>query len=408
MKNFNAQNQETQAIFEKIISNKEDFFKSARGDVQSFLIQGMSDLLNRAFLKDREFYLEENCSDKANGFASTRNVNFGINQVPISVPRARNGNFYPSLLPKYGRNIGDAYGSLLESIILNCKSFKSIANTFRSFDLPYSQAQTEIILDELFAEAKKYNSRQLESDYVFIYIDAKVIDVTDETGHVKKAVHFLALGVNMEMKKEILLSESFFGNECLDLWRKVLQNLKNRGVTRVLMLITDDFSGLNKMINSLFPNSDHQLCLVHLLRNAKKNFDQKTYEEFKQLLDSLYNLGSPQDAYSSFKLFLNDNLKNYSSYAKYLEERTNNYLAFAKYPKNIRPMIRSTNAVEGINNAVEIARRTSGGYFHSEREIAVKLKIVFDNLMVGKWRNPVPKFKACLCEISQMFFERFE
>ncbi len=71
-------------------------------------------------------------------------------------------------------------------------------------------------------------------------------------------------------------------------------------------------------------------------------------------------------------------------------------------------MIRSTNAVEGINNAVEIARRTSGSYFHSEREIAVKLKIIFDNLMKTKWRNPVPKFKACLCEISQMFFERFE
>ncbi len=197
----------------------------------------MSDLLNKAFLKDREFYLEENLSDKANGFAQSRNVSFGINQIPISVPRARQGNFYPHLLPKYSRNIGDAHGSLLESIILNCKSFKSIANTFRSLDLPYSPAQTEIILDEIFAEAKKYNQRQLESDYAFIYIDAKVIDITDETGHVKKAVHFLALGVNMEMKKEILFSESFFGNESLDLWRKVLQNLKNRGVTRVLILI---------------------------------------------------------------------------------------------------------------------------------------------------------------------------
>ena len=405
MKNFNDSYQETQAIFKKIISNKEDFLKN---DVQSFLIQGISDLLNLAFLKDREFYLEENTSDKANGFAFARNVNFGINQIPISVPRARNGNFYPHLLPKYSRNIGDAHASLLESIILNCKSFKSIANTFRSLDLPYSPAQTEIILDELFAEAKKYNQRQLESDYAFVYIDAKVIDILDETGHIKKAVHFLALGVNMEMKKEILLSESFFGNESLDLWRKVLQNLKNRGLTRVLMLITDDFSGLNKMINSLLPNSDHQLCLVHLSRNAKKNFDQKTYEEFKQLLDDLYRLGSFEDAYSRFKLFLENNLQNYSSYAKYLTERVENYLAFMKYPKNIRQMIRSTNAVEGINNAVEIARRASGGYFHSEREIAVKLKIVFDNLMKGKWKNSVPKFKASLREISQMFFERFE
>ncbi|MSP33823.1 MAG: hypothetical protein EXR06_02835, partial [Rickettsiales bacterium] len=147
-------------------------------------------MLNSAFLKDREFYLEENLSDKANGFASARNVNFGISQIPIAVPRARNGNFYPHLLPKYSRNIGDAHGSLLESVILNCKSFKSIANTFRSLDLPYSPAQTEIILDEIFAEAKKYNQRQLESDYAFVYMDAKVIDIVAEDGHVKKAMHF--------------------------------------------------------------------------------------------------------------------------------------------------------------------------------------------------------------------------
>ena len=111
---------------------------------------------------------------------------------------------------------------MLESIILNCKSFKSIANTLRSLDLPYSPAQTEIILDELFAEAKKYNARQLESDWFFVYMDAKVIDMIDDSGHVKKAVHFLALGINTEMKKEILFSESFFGNESLDLWKKVL------------------------------------------------------------------------------------------------------------------------------------------------------------------------------------------
>ena len=144
------------------------------------------------------------------------------------------------------------------------------------------------------------------------------------------------------------------------------------------------------------------------MRNALKNFDQKTYEEFKQLIDDLYRLSSFDDAYSRFKLFLTENLKNYSSYAKYLEDRVENYLAFMKYPKNLRPMIRSTNAVEGINNPVEIARRSSGGYFHSEREISVKLKIVFDNLMRTKWRNPIPKFKASLSQVSQIFSDRFE
>lgn len=406
MNKFSSVNQETQAMLEKIISNKDDFFKN---DIQSFLVNGISDLLNRAFLKDREFYLEDNGSDKANGFNPARNVNFGINQIPISVPRSRNGDFYPVLLPKYGRNVGDSYITLLESIILNCKSFKAIASSLRNLNLPYSEKQTEILLDDLFTEAKKYNQRQLDSDWFFIYVDAKVIDMADDTGHIKKAVHFLALGVNTQMKKEILSSETFFGNESLDLWRKVIQNLKNRGLTRVLMFISDDFSGLNKIVTSLLPGTDHQLCLVHAMRNAQKNFDEKTYGEFKQMLQEVYLCGSFEDAYSKFNKFLENNLaKNYSSNAKYLKERADNYLAFAKYPMALRPLIRSTNAVEGINNAIEMARRASGGYFHSEREIAVKLKIVFDNLTKTKWYNPIPKFKANLNQVSQMFFERFE
>ena len=117
------------------------------------------------------------------------------------------------------------------------------------------------------------------------------------------------------------------------------------------------------MVNSLLPNTDHQLCLVHTMRNAQKNFDEKTYGEFKQMLQEVYLCGSFEDAYSEFNKFLENNLaQNYSSNAKYLKERANNYLSFTKYPMTLRPLIRSTNAVEGINNAIEMARRASGGY----------------------------------------------
>jgi transposase-like protein len=84
------------------------------------------------------------------------------------------------------------------------------------------------------------------------------------------------------------------------------------------------------------------------------------------------------------------------------------YLAFTKYPQGLGPMIRTANAVEGINNAIETTRRNSGGYFHSEREMAVKMKIIFDNLAKTKWLNPIPKFAANLAQINHMFFERFE
>lgn len=410
MKNLNLNSSESQEIFNQIASGKNI-------NVRQFLIDGMSDLLNRAFLKERELYLSgfdgegfgsASSHNKANGF-SNRSINFTTSQIPVAIPRDRLGEFYPSLLPKYGRNISDEYGNILESIILNSKSFRSVETSIKALNLPYSKKQVEEILTDLFEEAKRFNNRQLDSDFAFIYIDAKVIDLAEDTGAIKKAVHFTVLGVNMRCKKEILLSTVFFGSESLELWKKVINNLRNRGLARVLMIITDDFSGLNKLLKQLLPDTDHQLCLVHLMRNLKGNLNKEIYEEFGNVLQEIYLCPSFESAYSKLNCFIENNIaKNNSFYAKYLKERTDNYLAFCKYPHNLRPVIRSTNAVEGINNAIEIARRNSGGYFHSEREIAIKTKIVFDNLAKTKWLNPIPKFAANLAQINQMFFERFE
>lgn len=396
----------TQATIENLFANGDFGFNP---DIKSFLVDGMTNLLNSAFLKEREFHLSDNSGDKANGFYPPRNINLGTTSIPISIPRARSGDFYPGLLPKYSRNIGDEHEKILENIVLNCKNFKSVATTVRSLGLTYSQKQIDSILDDLFIESKKYNERQLDSDWLFVYIDAKVIDMADDSGHIKKAMQYTAIGINMECKKEMLLSTSFFGNESIDLWKKVINNLKNRGLTRVLMLTTDDFSGLNKMISSLLPNCDHQLCLVHLMRNAKKNFDNKVYELFIQFISKIYLSGSFDDAYDKFNKFIDETIeKDHKSYAKYLRERVKNYVAFTKYPNDIKPLIRTTNPVEGVNNAIEITKRASGGYFHSEREINIKMKIIFDNLRNAKWKNPVPKIKGNFSQLNQMFFKRFE
>ena len=294
-------------------------------------------------------------------------------------------------------------------LILNSKSFRSISDKVSALGLPYSKEQVEAVLNDLFDESKKFNSRQLNSDWAFVYVDAKVIDMVEEAGSIKKAVHFTVVGIDMNCKKELLLSITFFGSESLEMWKKVINNLKNRGLCRVLMLITDDFSGLNKLLSQMLPNTDHQLCLVHLMRNLKGNLDKNLYEEFSNLMQEIYLCPSFESAYSKLVNFIEEKVKKeHSFYSNYLKERVNNYLAFTKYPQGLRPMIRTTNAVEGINNAIETTRRNSGGYFHSERELAIKMKIIFDNLAKTKWLNPIPKFAANLAQINHMFFERFE
>lgn len=133
-------------------------------------------------------------------------------------------------ISKYSRNIGESYLDILEGIILNSKSFRSISDTVNALGLPHSKEQVELVLNDLFEESKKFNARQLESDWAFVYVDAKVIDMAEDSGSIKKAVHFTVVGVDMNCKKELLLSINFFGSESLELWKKVITNLRNRGL----------------------------------------------------------------------------------------------------------------------------------------------------------------------------------
>jgi len=106
--------------------------------------------------------------------------------------------------------------------------------------------------------------------------DAKEIEVKSG-GKVKKMVIISGIGVNMEGKKELLGSLVFEDRETLSCWREFLLDLKNRGVARVVLFVTDDFSGLIKLIQGLFPLSMHQLCIVHLIRNAKLHLSKEEF-----------------------------------------------------------------------------------------------------------------------------------
>ncbi len=132
MKNSNINNSQTQELFTQIAEGRNP-------DVRQFLIYGISDLLNRAFVCERNIYLnsDSGIGNKGNGYSS-RNVNFGTSSIPVAIPRDRNGDFYPSILSKYGRNIGNEYLNILEQIILNSKSFRSIADTIGALGLPFT------------------------------------------------------------------------------------------------------------------------------------------------------------------------------------------------------------------------------------------------------------------------------
>jgi putative transposase len=376
-------------------------------DLPQLLEAGLSHVLNTALQKERQFHLEDHPEDRANGYAPGRTLQVGSTTVHLERPRTRQG-FYPAVLPKHQRHLPEAYQQLLRNILLGAKSFNAARRTLQALGLGHSPEQVEQLLEELHQEARSFFTRPLGPDWLALFIDAKLIELKDEHEQVKQAVHFLVVGVGLDGKKEILSACTFWGNEVLEAWRKVLIDLKNRGLVRVLLLVSDDFSGLAQLIRGLFPNSDHQLCTVHLLRNAQRHLSLEDYTLFKEVWREIQSASSFETAQSRFRALLEQLRPNNKAWVEHLEKRTANYLVFLKYPTAIHPQLRSTNLPEGLNNQIENLRRNAGGHFHSQREALIKMKLLTNDLYDHKWSRGNPTFLGQLGTLNQMFRQHFE
>jgi len=376
-------------------------------DLRNYLEKGFNALLNTAMLKEREMYLQEHPEDRGNGYAPSRSVKVKTTPVEVERPRTR-GDFYPAMLPRYQRHIPSEYQHMLERILLDSKSFSAALRTMKALGMSYSEKELESLLSEIETEAETFHNRRLEPDWIALYIDAKVIDLKDEHNQVKKAIHFLVVGINFEGRKEIICSRIYWGNEKIECWKNLFIDLKKRGLTRLLLMVTDDFSGLKKLIAGFWSLSDHQLCTVHLLRNAQRQLKADDYSEFTRTWSEIIVSSSLETAREKWLALLDQLREDYPSWVKHLQERTDQYLQFMNYPSQIRKHIKSTNLPEGINNLIETVSRNAGGHFHTQRELNIKMKLMIDNLSRNKWKNPNPMFKHNLPSLMRRFKERFE
>ena len=376
-------------------------------DLQQFLQSGFARLLHSALCKERQLHLEVHADDRANGYAPERTLHIGTTPVALERPRTRQG-FYPAALPKHQRHLPGAYQQLLQHILLGARSFAAARRTLQALGLGYSPEQMDQLLEELQQEAKTFFTRPLPPDWLCLFADAKLIELKDDQDHVRQAVHFLIVGIGLDGKKELLTATSFWGHEVLEAWRKVLLDLKNRGLVRVLLLVTDDFSGLAPLLQSLFPHTDHQLCCVHLFRNAQRHLSPEDYLRFKQAWQEIYTASSFDSALAKLRDLFQQLRPHNKAFVEHLEKRATQYLNFHKYPPLLHSQLRSTNLPEGLNNLVETLRRNAGGHFHSEREVLVKMKLLADQLYDTRWRLVSAKISAQLGPLTQLFRKRFE
>jgi len=379
----------------------------AQPGLASYLADGLSRLAQSLLEHERAAYLAANPDQVANGYAKKRPLYWRTVPFHIAIPRTR-GDFYPSCLSRYQRKIPHLYGQLLRDLLLHTKSFAELARTVRRLGLPFSPNEIEPLLNELHDEAKQFLERPLNADYLCLMLDAKTLYIRDEKGILVRAHAIIALGITFKGHKEILAYRIFYRSESLETWKTLLLELKNRGLSRIGIIVTDDLPGLTQLIAGLFPRADHQLCTVHLLRNAQRHLDRQAYARFKALWREILAASSPAVAQDKFAALLDELEPHAPAFIQHLRAHADQYLAFCKYPPDIAPHIRSTNPVEGLNNAIETIRRNSGGSFHTEREAVVKTWILADRLQRSSWLRPNGRLAAHLQEWLRYFQKQYE
>ena len=370
-------------------------------------LQLLEKSLNDLALKEREDYLKRNPNDSANGFY-TRTLYYATSPLSVRVPRTRSSNFFPKSLPKYQRVLPKVYEQLVESIILSSRSIESAKRSMKTLGLPINEPTIDGIVEEYANDFRQYVSRELDSDYFIIFMDAKVLHVKED-GKVKRMVMITAVGVNMEGMKEVLGCMIFEGNETIDKWREFILDLQNRGVRRVLLFVTDNFPGLTKLIRGLFPMAMHQLCIVHLIRNAKTHLKREDYRRFRREMAKIERSEDFDQAYTLF-LELIEWLreKGYIHFSKELSRKAEHYVVFTKFPMEIRTRVKSTNASENLHKELEKIKQNGGGYFQSMRILEAKWGMYLRKLREGRWRRPEPRFKGALPELYRLFRSIYE
>lgn len=389
---------------------------TAKTDIDRLLQTGLADfslrqllglLISSAGAAERNVYLQDIPSDKANGFYE-RSLQLGSIPVDIEVPRTRNGDFRPASIPApYRRGYPAEVQSLLLALLASSRSINAAKDALQKMGLSRSEQDLERIAAGLIDELELRNNRPIHPDMLAVFMDGKYIELRDGD-KLRSACIYLMVGLGCDGKKQILSCVVRPGRENLEDWKLVLRGAIERGLRRVLIVVHDDFSGLLPITQSLFPTADVQLCVVHMQRNAKTHLSKADAIEFQQRWRAIKTCWDLELASHQFEELCDRFAKTNSSWTTELRKKREHYLAFLKYPEYMRKSFSTTNLVEAINGQLEIMRRNSGGYFHSADTLKCKLGLAVSGLENGKWRSANRRILAVLPQLNAMFQSRFE
>jgi len=341
-------------------------------------------------------------SDNSRNGKSKKRLRTNAGALEVEIPRDRNNHFEPRLIAKHQRSFS-GFDDKIIALYARGLSTREIQGHLKEiYDVEVSPELISHVTNAVLDEVNDWQSRPLAALYPIVYFDALFVNIKEQ-GHVIKKAVYVALGVNLAGHKE-LLGLWIEKNEGAKFWLGVINELKNRGVQDILVACVDGLKGFAEALNAVFPKTDVQLCIVHMVRNSLKFVPWKDRKVVAQDLKEVYRAATVEKAEKQLRLFAEAWDAKYPMISKSWLNHWSNIIPFFAYPPEIRKAIYTTNAVESLNMSLRKVLKNKAA-FPSDEAVKKILFLALRNIS-QKWSMPIRDWGQAINQFSIMHPQR--
>lgn len=331
---------------------------------------------------------------------SQKTVGGDMGELTLQTPRDRNGTFEPQLIGKHQRRLA-GFDEKILTLYAKGMTTRDIQEVVKElYGVDVSPTLVSEITADLDREVTEWRTRRLDAVYPIVYLDGLIVHVRGENGRVSQHTMYVAIGVNLQGKKELLglwLAET----EGAKFWLGCLTDLKDRGVEDIFVVCVDGLSGLPEAIRTAFPRTKVQLCIVHLVRAALKYTTDKDSRTVAADLKTIYQAATVLEAEQRLDAFEQTWGQKYPPIVKQWRLKWPDITAMFEFPAAIRKAMYTTNAIESVNSVIRKFTRNRKQY--PSAESALKLVYLAIHEASKKWTMPIVGWKAALNHFAIVF-----
>lgn len=365
-------------------------------------------LVERALSGELNHHLANDADDNAqnsrNGH-SKKTVQSEHGKLELAIPRDRESRFDPVLVPKHQRRIAGLDEKILALYARGMSTRDISAQLEELYGAKVSAPLISEVTDSVLNEVKSWQSRPLDEIYPIVYLDALYVNMK-VSGRVSKRAVYVALGIDREGNKCLLglwIGEA--ETEGAKFWLKVLTDLKHRGLKDILIACCDGLKGFPNAIEAVYPQTQVQLCIVHLIRNCLRYVPWKDSKAVAADLKPIYRAATLEEAETALEEFATKWDSLYPAISQIWLRHWENVIPIFDYPMDIRKVIYTTNAIESLNRSLRKVIKTKA-VFPDEQSV-FKLMYLAMNNIAKRWNRPIKHWKAALSHFAILFPERF-